>query len=249
MKYIFRNKTIICLFVFFLLNVGKTNSENSLKIKDGVLTGYRGFKEAKTLDVPSQIISIGRQAFEEDRYLKELNMSDCEMLRLIDYAAFQRCELLEDIKFPKNIEIIGAFSFNYCKKLLSVDLSNCELLTSIEEYAFNKCTSLKTLKLPKNLKKIGNRAFYKCNNLKEIDLSHCKTLEYIGEKAFDFSRSSSYEKPNSVVIKLPFNVSIIYENSFGSRDYCKELFIPKNAKELRQKIIKSGFPKERIREY
>lgn len=242
-------KKIISILLLLLCENAIT--ESALKIKNGIVTGYKGREQHtdKTLQPPPQVIVIGRQAFEENLYLKNVDLSNCKLLQLIDYGAFQRCGLLENIEFPKNIEVIGAFSFNYCKSLLCIDLSNCERLTLIDEYAFNKCEHLQTLKLPKTIKRIGNRAFYRCNNLKEIDLSHCKNLEYIGEKTFDFSRASLYEKPSNVVIKLPINIITICENSFGSRDYCSKLFIPKDAKELYQKIIKSGFPKDRIREY
>jgi|GEM_PF-1727291 Leucine Rich Repeat. len=249
MKSILDVKKIISILFFLLCS--KTIAETALKIKNGIVVGYRGSQQymEKTLLLPSQVTAIARQAFEENQYLKEVVLSNCKLLRVIDYAAFQRCESLEYIEFPKNIEMIAAFSFNYCKRLLSVDLSNCSSLLLIDEYAFNKCENLKTLKLPQSLKRIGSRAFYRCNNLKEIDLSHCKNLEYIGEKVFDFSRSSLYETPHNVVIKLPFNVTTIYENTFGVSDYCSELLIPKGAKELKQKIIKSGFPEKRIREY
>ncbi|MGP1437933.1 MAG: hypothetical protein ACTTKH_02535, partial [Treponema sp.] len=65
----------------------------------------------------------------------------------------------------------------------------------------------------------------------------------------DFSRVSLYEKPNNIIIKLPFNITTIYKNAFGNRDYCQNLLIPRNAKDLRKKIIQSGFPEERITEY
>ncbi len=237
------------IVILFLLLCKDAIAENTLKIKDGTVTGYRGMKAEKVLKLTQDVKVIGRQAFEEDRYLKVLDLSECSMLRIIDYAAFQRCEVLEHIEFPKNLEVIRGFAFNYCKELLNIDLSSCLSLTILDEYAFNKCENLKTIKIPRSIKKIGNRAFYRCNNLKEIDLSQCNNLEFIGEKAFDFSRSSLYEKSHNVVIKLPFNITTIYENSFGNRDYCNEILIPRGAKELREKIIKSGFPKERIREY
>ena len=249
MKSILKIKEFVSILLLLLCS--KAIAEAPLKIKNGIVAGYGGRQQytEKILLLPSHVTSIGRQAFEENQYLKEVILSNCELLRIIDYAAFQRCESLEHIEFSKNIEVIAAFSFNYCKKLLSVDLSGCSSFVLLDEYAFNKCESLKTLKLPRSLKRIGNRAFYRCNNLEEIDLSHCKNLEYIGEKAFDFSRSSLYEKPHNVVIKLPFNIITIYENSFGTKDYCSELLIPKGANELKQKIIKSGFPEKRIREY
>lgn len=246
MKPIFNAKKITAILLLFLF--AEVTPESILKIKDGIVTGSRGVLEEE-VKLPPHITVIGRQAFEENPYLKKIDLSECELLYLIDYASFQRCEVLEHIEFSKSIRVIKGFAFNYCRKLLTVDLSNCKRLALIDEYAFNKCENLKTLKLPRNIKRIANRAFYRCNNLKEIDLSHCNSLEYIGEKAFDFSRSSLYEKHSSVVIKLPFNITTIHENSFGSRDYSQELFIPKGAKELRKKIIKSGFPEERIKEY
>ncbi|MGP1438256.1 MAG: leucine-rich repeat domain-containing protein, partial [Treponema sp.] len=176
------NKKTIYFFSLFLLFYSNLFAEITLKIKDGIVTGYRSTAQ-EILKLPSNVITIGRQAFEENTQFKELDLSECKSLQLIDYAAFQRCKI-EQIKFAQNLKAINAFAFNYCKKLLSLDFSNCENLILIDEYAFNKCENLKILKLPHSLKKIGNRAFYRCNSLKEIDLSHCKNLEYIGEKAF-----------------------------------------------------------------
>lgn len=133
-------------------------------------------------------------------------------LKRIEYNAFQGCENLKSIDFPKGLEYLGKNCFAK-SALESVELPDS--LRTVAQGAFAGCKSLKSVKfgegletlgmderasdgkqwggvfestsverveLPSTLKRIEYSAFENCKNLKIIDLP--EGLEHIGERCF-----------------------------------------------------------------
>ena len=126
-----------------------------------------------------------------------------EQLTSIGDSAFQRCESLIGIRFPKSMEKVGAKAFMGCKALQEVDMSGsginqlgkqvfekCEALetvtwkediTTVPERAFSECKNLKTVKNFNGARIIEHAAFWNCSRL---DLSLPASIEQIGTYAF-----------------------------------------------------------------
>ena len=91
-----------------------------------------------TLDIPSTVHKIGREAFKHSI-------------------------LLTDVKIPESVEIIGKDSFRGCISLTEITLP--KYLRVIERGAFANCRSLKQIRIPDSIRTIEEGAFYGCDNL------------------------------------------------------------------------------------
>jgi|GEM_PF-1635945 len=94
--------------------------------------------EAGALYIPSNITTIGRDAFVLCYNLKSIELPDSVVK--IDSYAFQFCYVLESLDLGDGLETIGRGSFSYCDVLPSVVIP--ESVTSIGAYAFDECPAL-----------------------------------------------------------------------------------------------------------
>ncbi|MGP1437778.1 MAG: leucine-rich repeat domain-containing protein [Treponema sp.] len=189
------------------------------KFEDDKLKGYDGSEKPRgRIIIPKNTTSIGLYAF-----------NDCQEIKKID---FSECLLLNTI---------GKWSFRSCRGVKHIDLSACKKLSKIENGAFYYCNKLRTIKFLgcDELTVIGKDVFGYCEQLDDAVLSQCNKLSKIGSKAFE---SCKY-----AIVKLPKNIQEIAEEAFGSFDYniVKEVIVPNE--ELKQKVINSKYPKEKIR--
>lgn len=154
----------------------------------------------KILDIPSQIKTVGENAFSECMALKEVTLH--EGVIAIRNAAFYSCHQLEKINIPESCLFLGSRALQY-SAIKSIELPNissifqstfngCTDLTevkfgdnisSIEQMAFRGCTSLTQIDLPKKLEILGSYAFTNCTNLQVVTIP--QTLKYINMSVFD----------------------------------------------------------------
>lgn len=136
-------------------------------------------------------------AFENNRYIKTINVLDSNKLLKIGDRAFKNCENLETVNISGNtLKEVGNYAFSDCKNLVRVDLP--ESVETIGEYAFANCTGLGLSKIVigENVTSIGDYAFYNCfNNPDFITDSieiECKarTAPEIGENTFNIDSDS-----------------------------------------------------------
>ena len=107
----------------------------------------------------------------------------------IDNYAFQGCNTLLSIDFPKATKISDC-AFQYNRKLKTVNLPNVK---NLGEFSFAGCSSLISLKLL-NVTKIDDYAFFYCNSIKSIEVNNVIS---IGKGAFEGCESlESIDLPN-----------------------------------------------------
>ena len=190
------------------------------KLSGTTLKGYEGEKPRGRIFIPKNVEIIKEEVFKECDGLTAVDLSGCT-------------ELAE----------IGEFVFSKCSSLESIDLSACVKLTKIERRAFSECSKLKSVDLSgcTEITEIGTYAFYKCSSLESIDLSHCTKLTKIEIEAFSCCIKA--------VVKLPESITEVKEKAFGENNetYCKKVLV--SNEEVKQLVIRSEYPKNRIEMY
>ena len=132
----------------------------------------------ESIEIPSCITTIEREAFYECENLKSIVIPD--NVTKLGEAAFCSCKSLQSVTLSKNIEAIEPGTFYECTNLKTVNFPEGTKVKSINEGAF-VFSGIESINLPTSLTKIGDRAFYD-SSLKEITLG--TTITSIGEKAF-----------------------------------------------------------------
>lgn len=102
------------------------DSATTFKIKEGTRViadnafTTSNFNQMKEITLPDSVVSIGKSAFEECRYLEKINFPIS--LTNIGENAFLNCESLKSVKFLPSIEHIGRDAFLNCTSLESIEL-------------------------------------------------------------------------------------------------------------------------------
>lgn len=107
------------------------------QIGDGAFRGC-GFQQ---MEIPSQIKSIGSNAF-------------------------SHCKNLSSIKLPMGITKIESSTFSYCSSLTNMEIPKS--VTYIGLWAFNECGNLTSVFIPDCVSVIQYAAFYMCGHLKDV---------------------------------------------------------------------------------
>ncbi len=92
----------------------------------------------ESINIPSSVLKIERNAFEECTALVEITIPDS--VRSIEREAFMNCTALERVVLGDGVESIGESAFRYNEKLSEVVFGTG--LKNIDQYAFYGCTSL-----------------------------------------------------------------------------------------------------------
>ncbi len=151
--------------------------------------------------LPSTLTEIAYCAFEGCEKLTTISFSGENNLKLINYAAFNGCNLtgalnlpsayvignfafqgnenLESIKLPETLQSIGAYAFFGCEKLEKVEVAAERV--KYGEYAFAGCTSLASFPEIKAYV-IPAGMFYNCTKLESVTIG--KDVASINEYAF-----------------------------------------------------------------
>jgi len=240
--------------------------ENLIKIEDNAFGNCRALTTVN-LSNARKLTIIGKEAFYECKALMTVNLLNCESLANIEDRAFGLCYQLNNIDLSNcpnlirigvaslasrslthvdlskctKLEKIERSAFMNCYNLETANLSGLQSLTHIGSYAFYYCGKLKTMDFSglQNLTSIGDHAFLSCEGLKIIDLSKCKKLIKIGEWAFASCLNAT--------LTLPTSIQTLDEYCFGNREeaYCKQVVVPND--EIKQKVIDSDYPENRVK--
>ena len=181
------------------------------------LKGYdENEKPRGSIIIPKKTTSIEIIAFKDCNGIKKIDFLDCSLLTEIGYYAFRACEVKH------------------------VDLSACKKLNKIGKGVFYLCQKMRTINFLgcEELNQIGEMAFGYCSQLDIVDLSQCKKLSKIEYQAF--------EGAGHAIVTLPEDVQNIVDEAFGTTPshWVKKIIVPNN--EMREKVIKSGYPRDRI---
>jgi hypothetical protein len=193
------------------------------------------------LNIPTGIISIGKEAFSYCNRLENVYLPDS--LITLDEKTFYCCDSLKTVQLPAGLENIKKLTFYECGNLENIVLP--EKLKKIGDNAFDCCWSLKNVFFPNSLVEIGNNAFSNCKGLKSIEFKEglekiensafasCESLEevifpsslkYIGEHAF---MSCNLKK-----VDMKDGVTRIGQFAFAYCDKLEDIIISKNLKEI-----------------
>ncbi len=135
----------ICDYAFVQSNMSGITFPNSLETI-GVYTFSLCYNLTSSMTIPSSVTSIGKDAFDQLRYLPT-------------------------IIFQANVETILQGTFGNCNYLTSLTLN--EGVTKIEKEAFFNCRSMESITLPASLTTIEADAFSGCRSLTTVN--YCGT--------------------------------------------------------------------------
>lgn len=133
---------------------GSTASASDFQIEGDELVKYKG--TSKSVSIPTDVESIGKQAFENNDTITSVNV-------------------------PKSVKLMGAYAFWGCDNLSRVTLGSG--LKEVGDYVFANCKGLTEITIPSNIRSIGIQAFADCTNLKVIKIP--TEVTFIHETAFD----------------------------------------------------------------
>ena len=173
------------------------------------LYGYEGYKEDIT--IPDGVEVIGERAF----YLTDVtSVSISEGVKAIEDYAFESCDTLKTVIFPKGLISIGNDSFFECTSLREVHIPYG--LKYIGKEAFGDCSALETVTLPDSLLHIGSYAFSHCTSLRKVTIPDSVVL--ISEGAFADCTSLCN-------ITIPESVRKIDECAFSACSSLKDVVV------------------------
>ena len=203
------------------------------------VAGY-AFKESDitSVTIPSSVVDIATNAFENCKSLKRVNLSNG--LERIGEAAFSGCSNLPNIWLPTTLTAIYGKAFYGCVQLLQVYIpksvtmikfqafmgcvslvgaywSEPNVTVEVGEAVFNACSSLNRIKLPKSVTSIPAGTYVGCESITSLNIPDNVTS--IGTKA--------YQGCDALInIIIPKNVTTIGLGAFYSCDGLKTITFP-----------------------
>ena len=193
----------LCLLMAVLLLLSSLSlsafaAGSDFEIKDEVLVRYKGSAAGVTL--PSEISSVGANAFKGNTAVKSISIPDT--VYEIGEQAFYGCSSLTSVSGGGNVSRVGDLAFNGTPYL---DKSTVKYLvlghvllwyngtsqgvtipshcTAVASYAFMKCDYLTSFTAYDGLLSVGTGAFYSCSKLSDVNLP--STVSSVGAYAFD----------------------------------------------------------------
>ncbi len=147
---------------------------------------YTGSDENTGFVLSKDLISIGKNAFEECYAITTLTVGD--RLETIDNYAFRKASNLKNLKLGEenNIKTLGDSAFEGTR-LNSMESEPIKMpkLETIGKRAFASITSyFSYFELGKNVKSIGDEAFLGCSSLIKFAYDKDVVIESFGEKVF-----------------------------------------------------------------
>ena len=244
-------------------------------LQDSETGAFSECNKITSVRFPASLDRIFDYAFNKCTGLTSIDLSRCTKLTVIDSFTFQNCTALTKVDLSRCKELggIGKHAFSECKSLATVDLSGCKKLTKIGNSAFSECTGLASVNLSGciNLVTIDKYAFSECTGLASVDLSDCVELRIIDQYAFykctgltsvDLSgckkltkiENSAFSGCTNAEIRLPENITTItidYYAFSSPESFCKKVLIKSgpNFNRIKQLVIDSGYPEDRIESY
>ena len=218
-------------------------------VKDILGNGVDDSLESLKLNEGTEIIcerAFSSRVIEQCKNLKTVNLPST--IKEIRKEAFRGCKSLESINIPSGIQTLGSGAF-MGTKITTIDLSHvsndcirwsdslfesCSALKSVKfnnysdtnfefpDKIFRGCNSLEHVNLPNNITKIGESAFEGCQSLKNIILP--TSVKEIDEYAF--------KKAGLEEVVIPYGVTQIGYCAFSYNSNLKSLYVPDTVKSI-----------------
>lgn len=163
----------------------------SMSIPAGIISLGDGFfkncSNLTTVNIPAgSLTTIGSNAFQGLKNLREVNIDPACPLKTISTKAFYGSTALESLALPKTVTSIGAGAFSGCTNLKTVTFADDAEIETIGANAF-EFSGLESITLPEGVTTIGKEAFSTCDVLTEVTLP--STVTSISGEAFKFCSS------------------------------------------------------------
>lgn len=138
----------------------------------------RGNFGIHSVNCPSTLKKICRDAFHDCRFLTEFYLSKPENLQSIEAHAFENCIELKSFPFERAFNLTEIGNWTFCNTgLIKVDFG-AHGPCRVGGYAFSNCNSLVRANLGAQLRSIGESCFNNNKELKHVSL-YSKEIERI----------------------------------------------------------------------
>lgn len=205
-------------------------------IKNIAPSGFSGFSQLSTLNLPSSISDIGQKAFSGCSSLESVSIpngvtnirngafSGCSGLVSVDIpktasniesGVFEGCTSLSMLRIPSGVTSVASNLCSGCTNLAKVIIPNT--VVGIEKEAFYKCASLDSVNIPNGVTSIGMKAFCDCSKLSSMVLP--TSVNTIGESAFSWCSGLGS-------VSIPSGVECIGKCAFSSCSSLRSVSIP-----------------------
>ena len=154
-------------------------------------SAFSNLSYVESITIPSDVTSIGMQAFYGCTSLKRLNSTEDGVFNIpagvtvIQAQTFYNCYAMTKVTIPASVTSIGNYAFNGCSTLERVN-SNTDGemilpdgLKTIGSYAFQNLSQITKVVVPDSVTTINEYAFRGCNAIEDI------TLPFVGRSAAD----------------------------------------------------------------
>lgn len=196
---------------------GSATATGFITIDSNVVTGNTDC--SGDVAIPSNVTSIGKQAFILANGLKALTFEPDSKLRSIDDQAFAAAVSLESIDIPSGVTTIGWQAFAEALALKSVTFAGNSKLKIIGEAAFINASALVTITIPASVETIGDYAFNRAYALETINFAANSALTSINEGVF-------FEATSLKTITIPAKVTTIGDYAFVQSTSLTSITIP-----------------------
>ncbi|MBQ8374510.1 MAG: leucine-rich repeat domain-containing protein [Clostridia bacterium] len=149
-----------CKYRIFADLSGESFCEDGFVVENGVLVRYEG-KEEK-IATPFGVLMIGEKAFENNRSLKEITVS--EGVLYIGTEAFSHAENIRKLTLPSGLSAIGNCAFWNCRRLESIAVPAS--VRAMGYGLFHGCENLENAELPMEIPYVGGWIYGFCKRLK-----------------------------------------------------------------------------------
>jgi len=167
---------------------GLSLSSRLTKIDDFMFCGTT----FQTLEIPSNITSIGKNAFEMCTALTSITIPGSVVT--IGSSAFSCCEGLRSVTINEGVVSIEPYAFFNCTSLTNVSIAGS--VNSLGSYAFKQCRALQSITIPRGVSTVGTGAFAYCDSLSNVTLE--EGVRAIESEAFNNHCLKSVKIPRSV---------------------------------------------------
>ena len=222
-----------------------------LKYPDGVQKiswdEISGTKDnVEVLIVPPSVNTIDWDIFIKLDKLRRIVVQ--EGLKELKFRGNVRRSNVEELVLPKSLESIQS-GFSDMSKLKKLDIYNTNLISCRDSFnnlnikelilpnslrytkgSFRGLENIEKIKFPEDIEIIGDSSFSYAG-ISNLDLSQCNKLEKIESAAF-------FQCIKLKEVRLPDNITIIYEGAFSECKNIEKLNIPRKLQTLRWRAFK-----------
>ncbi len=149
------------------------SDDGFLLSKDGTEFLMCTDKLIEEYEIPKNIKTVGKNAFEDCREMKEVSIP--ESIEQIEDSAFAYCYSLGEVELPSSLLSIGERGFYGCD-FKTIDIPDS--VKTIGPFAFARCEKLEKITIPKSVQRVPEKLFWNCHNLRQVKIE--KGVESIG---------------------------------------------------------------------